>query len=182
MISGLRPVIVQDADDGTVLMLAWADDQALEATRSTSEAHFWSRSRDELWHKGATSGNVMAVVDISVDCDEDTLLYSVHPTGPACHTGRHSCFDRPDTVPTQVSLSLETLERIIAERAGSASVDESYTARCWLEGRVSRRQKWWRRPGRWPWPHCRRERMRWPVKLRICSTTCWSCCVLGACP
>lgn len=110
-------------------MLAWADDQALEATRSTSEAHFWSRSRDELWHKGATSGNVMAVVDISVDCDEDTLLYSVHPTGPACHTGRHSCFDRPDTVPTQVSLSLETLERIIAERAGSASVDESYTAR-----------------------------------------------------
>jgi len=133
MTGELRPVIVQDADDGTVLMLAWADEVALEATRSTGEAHFWSRSRKELWHKGATSGNVMPVVSISVDCDEDTLLYRVHPTGPACHTGQRSCFDGADTADV-AGLSLEALERIIAHRAASASPAESYTARLLEDG------------------------------------------------
>ena len=84
--------IVQDADSGDVLMLAWADDEALEATRRTGLAHFHSRSRDALWLKGATSGNTMAVQSISEDCDGDALLLKVRPAGPACHTGADTCF------------------------------------------------------------------------------------------
>ncbi|MGH2358164.1 MAG: bifunctional phosphoribosyl-AMP cyclohydrolase/phosphoribosyl-ATP diphosphatase HisIE [Candidatus Limnocylindria bacterium] len=124
----LRPVVVQDAADGTVLMLAWADASALKATRRSGQAHFWSRSRGRLWRKGETSGNVMHVESVATDCDEDALLYRVHPTGPACHTGRRSCFDADDRRPPPARLSLETLETIIAERA-PASTEESYTAR-----------------------------------------------------
>lgn len=91
---GLVPAIVQDADSGEVLMLAYMNDQALERTLATGQAHFWSRSRQELWHKGATSGNVQEVLDIRIDCDEDTLLLLVHPAGPACHTGNRTCFYR----------------------------------------------------------------------------------------
>ena len=89
---GLIPTIVQDADTGQVLMLAWMNAASLELTRQTGETHFWSRSRQELWHKGATSGNVQRVVELSLDCDGDTLLVKVHPAGPACHTGAVSCF------------------------------------------------------------------------------------------
>ncbi len=92
---GLIPAIVQDADTGQVLMLAYMNVEALQATLRTGETHFWSRSRQELWHKGATSGNTQTVVDLSVDCDADTLLVRVHPAGPACHTGRTTCFYRP---------------------------------------------------------------------------------------
>jgi phosphoribosyl-AMP cyclohydrolase len=90
--NGLIPTIVQDADSGQVLMLAYMNQEALQATLSSGETHFWSRSRQELWHKGATSGNVQRVVDVWVDCDGDTLLVRVHPAGPACHTGSVSCF------------------------------------------------------------------------------------------
>ncbi|HEC22047.1 MAG TPA: phosphoribosyl-AMP cyclohydrolase [Chloroflexi bacterium] len=75
-------------------MLAWMNAEALRLTRETGQAHFWSRSRRELWHKGATSGNIQHVVEIRVDCDADTLLLKVRPAGPACHTGEISCFFR----------------------------------------------------------------------------------------
>jgi phosphoribosyl-ATP pyrophosphohydrolase/phosphoribosyl-AMP cyclohydrolase len=88
----LRAAIVQDADDGRVLMLAWMDDEALRLTRETGEAWFWSRSREQLWRKGETSGNVLAVEEIRDDCDGDALLVRVRPAGPACHTGSTSCF------------------------------------------------------------------------------------------
>jgi phosphoribosyl-ATP pyrophosphohydrolase/phosphoribosyl-AMP cyclohydrolase len=92
--SGLVPAIVQDADSGEVLTLAYMNRQSLELTLSTGQTHFWSRSRQELWHKGATSGNYQDVVALRVDCDEDAILVLVHPCGPACHTGERSCFYR----------------------------------------------------------------------------------------
>jgi phosphoribosyl-AMP cyclohydrolase / phosphoribosyl-ATP pyrophosphohydrolase len=126
---GLLPVVVQDADSGEVLMLAYANDEALVATERTGDAHFWSRSRDELWRKGATSGNVLHIVDISTDCDADALRYRVHPSGPACHTGSRSCFPPPAP-----RFDLARLEAIVAERA-SADPAESYTARLLATGR-----------------------------------------------
>ena len=91
---GLITAVAQDIDTGQVLMVAWMTDEALQKTAETGEAHFWSRSRQELWHKGATSGNVLHVQEVRVDCDADTLLLLVRPTGPACHTGEVSCFYR----------------------------------------------------------------------------------------
>ena len=93
--NGLMPVIVQDASTSQVLMLAYMNEAALKLTLQTGETHFWSRSRHELWHKGATSGNMQKVVDIKLDCDCDALLVSVHPLGPACHTGQMTCFHNP---------------------------------------------------------------------------------------
>lgn len=95
---GLLPVVVQDASDGTVLMLAYADRQALERTLATGEGHYFSRSRQRLWRKGETSGNVQAVREVLYDCDADALLYKVDQTGAACHTGERSCFHRSLTV------------------------------------------------------------------------------------
>ena len=92
--SGLIPAIVQDAETNEVLMLAYMNQESLQLTMEKGETVFWSRSRTELWHKGATSGNVQKVVEISVDCDQDTLLIRVHPAGPACHTGNQTCFYR----------------------------------------------------------------------------------------
>jgi phosphoribosyl-AMP cyclohydrolase len=91
---GLVPAVVQDASTGQVLMVAWMNAEALRLTLATGETHFWSRSRGELWHKGATSGNTQAVTGVYVDCDGDTLLVQVQPAGPACHTGAVSCFFR----------------------------------------------------------------------------------------
>jgi phosphoribosyl-ATP pyrophosphohydrolase/phosphoribosyl-AMP cyclohydrolase len=88
----LRAAVVQDAGTGDVLMLAWMDDEALERTRETGEAHFWSRSRRQLWRKGETSGNTLAVEELRDDCDGDAILLRVRPNGPACHTGSESCF------------------------------------------------------------------------------------------
>jgi phosphoribosyl-ATP pyrophosphohydrolase/phosphoribosyl-AMP cyclohydrolase len=88
----LKPAIVQDADSGRILMLAYMDAEAERLTRETGEAWFWSRSRAELWHKGETSGNTLAVVELRDDCDGDALLLRVRPAGPACHTGSVSCF------------------------------------------------------------------------------------------
>ncbi len=91
---GLVPAIVQDNKTGQVLMMAWMNAAALRLTQETGQAHFWSRSRKELWHKGATSGNFMNVREIWADCDADTLLLKADPAGPACHTGQRSCFYR----------------------------------------------------------------------------------------
>ena len=91
---GLIAAVVQDAATGEVLMVAWMNDEALHLTQTTGETHFWSRSRGELWHKGATSGNVQRVREIRYDCDGDALLLLVEPDGPACHTGAVSCFYR----------------------------------------------------------------------------------------
>lgn len=88
----LMPAIVQDADSGRVLMLAWMDEEALRLTRETGEAWFWSRSRERLWRKGETSGNTLAVEQLRDDCDGDALLLRVRPAGPTCHTGAASCF------------------------------------------------------------------------------------------
>lgn len=92
---GLIPAILQDATTGQVLMMAWMNAEALHLTQQTGEAHFYSRSRQALWHKGATSGNVMRVRSIIADCDYDVLLLQVDPAGPACHTGAQSCFHNP---------------------------------------------------------------------------------------
>ena len=92
--NGLVPAIVQDAETNEVLMLAYMNAESLRLTVETGETYFWSRSRQELWHKGATSGNVQRVVEVRVDCDADTLLIRVHPAGPACHTGNQTCFYR----------------------------------------------------------------------------------------
>ncbi len=91
---GLIPAVVQDADSGAVLTLAYMNQTSLQQTLSIGQTVFWSRSRQELWHKGATSGNYQNVVDIRIDCDADALLLRVRPVGPACHTGEHSCFYR----------------------------------------------------------------------------------------
>jgi len=92
--NGLVPAIVQDADTNEVLMMAYINAESLRLTLEKGEAHFWSRSRGELWHKGATSGNVQRVVEVRVDCDADALLIRVLPAGPACHTGEPTCFFR----------------------------------------------------------------------------------------
>jgi phosphoribosyl-AMP cyclohydrolase len=91
---GLIPAVVQEAATGQVLMVAWMNAHALRLTRETGQAHFWSRSRRELWHKGATSGNFLTIDEIWIDCDADTLLLKVRAAGPACHTGERSCFFR----------------------------------------------------------------------------------------
>ena len=91
---GLVPTIIQDANTNEVLMMAYMNQESLRLTLEKDETVFWSRSRDELWHKGATSGNIQKVVEIKVDCDADALLIRVRPTGPACHTGERSCFYR----------------------------------------------------------------------------------------
>ncbi len=90
--NGLVPVVAQDADTGDVLTLAYANREAVEKTLSTGEAHYYSRSRQELWRKGATSGNTQRVTEARLDCDADALLYRVEPRGPACHTGEKTCF------------------------------------------------------------------------------------------
>ncbi len=94
---GLIPAVVQDASTLEVLMVAWMNEESFKLTMATGETHFWSRSRQALWHKGATSGNIQSVNEIRYDCDQDTLLLLVTPAGPACHTGMNSCFYRTAT-------------------------------------------------------------------------------------
>lgn len=126
---GLLPVVVQDVASGAVLMLAWANREALERTRESGRATFWSRSRGELWEKGATSGNFLTVVEAVADCDRDSLLLRVRPAGPACHTGARSCFE-----PNPATLELGWLAQVIAGRRG-ADPETSYTARLFASGR-----------------------------------------------
>lgn len=134
---GLAPAIVQDAMDGRVLMLAWMDREAVQATVATGEVHFHSRSRDRLWRKGETSGNVLRLVDLALDCDADALLVTVDPVGPTCHRGTRSCFDAdgaPGERTTQGFAWLETLWDTIESRAASRP-EGSYTVRL-LDGGV----------------------------------------------
>jgi phosphoribosyl-AMP cyclohydrolase / phosphoribosyl-ATP pyrophosphohydrolase len=123
----LTPCIVQDARTGEVLTLAYVNDEALRRTRETGEMWFWSRSRQELWHKGETSGNVQRLKALRYDCDDDAYLALVEPAGPACHTGRRTCFYRGEMEPLPVE-AMPALERTIRERAGASPAD-SYTAR-----------------------------------------------------
>jgi phosphoribosyl-ATP pyrophosphohydrolase/phosphoribosyl-AMP cyclohydrolase len=125
---GLVPCVVQDWRSGEVLTVAYMNAEALKQTRRSGEMHFWSRSRQELWHKGATSGNIQKLRAISYDCDADALLALVEPAGPACHTGERSCFHRGDSEAERAPFAtLPTLERTIAQRA-AAKPDGSYTA------------------------------------------------------
>jgi phosphoribosyl-ATP pyrophosphohydrolase/phosphoribosyl-AMP cyclohydrolase len=123
---GLVPCVVQDWRTGEVLTLAYMNDEALRRTRETGETWFWSRSREELWHKGETSGNVQRVRALRYDCDWDAVLALVEPAGPACHTGERTCFHNGDLVPAPHE-ALPALERVIAERARDAPAG-SYTA------------------------------------------------------
>jgi len=123
---GLLPCVVQDWRTGEVLTLAWMNAEALARTRETGEMHFWSRSRQELWHKGATSGNVQRLRALRYDCDGDALLALVEPAGPACHTGERTCFHRGD-LELAPHEALPALERTIAARR-SERPDGSYTS------------------------------------------------------
>jgi len=125
--SELKAAIVQDAGTGRVLMLAWMDEEALRRTRESGEAWFWSRSRQEYWHKGATSGSTLAVEELREDCDGDAILLRVHPNGPACHTGAESCF-------------APWLWRRVAERAKERP-EGSYVARLLADGPSAAAQK-----------------------------------------
>jgi phosphoribosyl-ATP pyrophosphohydrolase/phosphoribosyl-AMP cyclohydrolase len=140
---GLAPAIVQDAADGRVLMLAWMDAEAVAATLATGDVHFHSRSRDKLWRKGETSGNVLRLVSLAADCDADALLVTAQPTGPTCHRGTRTCFD-PEGSPATATQPpeagaegfgwLESLWSTIAARA-AARPPGSYTAQL-LDGGV----------------------------------------------
>jgi phosphoribosyl-ATP pyrophosphohydrolase/phosphoribosyl-AMP cyclohydrolase len=118
------PAIVQDALNGRVLMLGWMDDEALSLTRSTGEVHFWSRSRQRLWKKGETSGNVLTLVEIKGDCDADAWLVRAIPRGPTCHTGSTSCFGSDGAEPA--ASELESLMRTIESRKSQAPGTRSY--------------------------------------------------------
>ena len=145
--TGLVPAVVQDAADGRVLMVAYVDAEALAATLATGQVHFHSRSRDALWRKGETSGNVLGLVDLAVDCDGDALLFQVDPQGPTCHRNTRSCFDPVESAsgsettadvgtgrqPVQGFAWLETLWATIDRRAG-ADPATSYTARLLAAG------------------------------------------------
>jgi phosphoribosyl-ATP pyrophosphohydrolase/phosphoribosyl-AMP cyclohydrolase len=124
----LTPAIVRDANSGAVLTLAWMNDESLAKTRETGETWFWSRSRNELWHKGATSGNTQRVVHIATDCDADALVVTVEPSGPACHTGTVSCFE--DVPPLPLERLMSVLQSRFDERP-----EGSYSASLFNRGR-----------------------------------------------
>ena len=132
--NGLVPCVTQDWSTGEVLTLAYMNAEAVERTLETGEMHFWSRSRQELWHKGETSGNVQRLRALRFDCDGDALLALVEPQGPACHTGERTCFHRAlggDGVATHEALP--ALARTLAERRRDMH-DDSYTARLFRAG------------------------------------------------
>lgn len=130
----LIPAIVRDARSGAILTLAYMNDESLQKTIDSGETWFWSRSRNELWHKGATSGNTQRVVHIAHDCDDDALVVSVIPAGPACHTGAESCFDGIPPPPLQ-QLEATLRDRFAKRPAGS------YTATLFEKGRNAIAQK-----------------------------------------
>jgi len=142
--SGLLPVVAQDASSGDVLMLAYVNREALQRTLEASEAHYYSRSRGELWHKGATSGNTQRVREVRYDCDGDALLYRVESAGPACHTGERSCFFRTlgeeGSVPVEgraevagIGAVMGLLQRVVDERLRSLP-EGSYVAKLHRRG------------------------------------------------
>lgn len=123
---GLLPCVAQDSVSGEVLMLAYVNAEAVQLTRATGELHLWSRSRRQIWRKGETSGNAMAVKALRVDCDGDALLALVQPAGPACHTGQRTCFHRGQLDPPAAFETLPELERTLASRAAERPAG-SYT-------------------------------------------------------
>ena len=139
--NGLVPVVVQDATTNEVLTLAYANREAVEKTLATGEAHFYSRSRDELWRKGETSGNTQRVVEVRLDCDGDALLYRVDPAGPACHTGERTCFftslsgqgETPAKEEPHLGRTLTRLAGTIKERHEEMP-EGSYTAKLFDRG------------------------------------------------
>jgi phosphoribosyl-ATP pyrophosphohydrolase/phosphoribosyl-AMP cyclohydrolase len=132
---GLAPAVVQDATSGRVLTLAWMSRASLELTLERGETWFWSRSRGELWRKGATSGNTQAVRAVTLDCDDDALLVLVDQTGVACHTGAVTCFHAPlGGEAAEPFTALADLEGVVAERAEAADPESSYTARLLAKG------------------------------------------------
>ena len=135
---GLVPAIVQDAATGTVLMLAWMDREAIDATRATGEVHFHSRSRGALWKKGETSGNVLHAVSMAVDCDGDALLVKAHPKGPVCHTGTATCWGDDQSEPLARTLSL--LAALLRERKRDLPLG-SYSAELFRKGTGAVAQK-----------------------------------------
>src|SRR4051795_12231650 len=126
---GLVPVIVQDWRTGEVLTLAYANAEAVRRTRESGELHLYSRSRQEQWHKGATSGNTQAVRALRLDCDADAVLALVEPAGPACHTGDRTCFHNGDVQTVAPHEAMAALERTVADRRAAGDTTESYTAR-----------------------------------------------------
>jgi phosphoribosyl-AMP cyclohydrolase / phosphoribosyl-ATP pyrophosphohydrolase len=132
---GLAPAIVQDATSGRVLTLAWLNRESLQRTIDEGQTWFWSRSRQELWHKGATSGNTQTVRSIRLDCDGDAVTILVDPAGPACHTGADTCFEQALTGTVEAPFAaIADLTRVIADRANDADQDSSYTARLLAKG------------------------------------------------
>jgi phosphoribosyl-ATP pyrophosphohydrolase/phosphoribosyl-AMP cyclohydrolase len=124
----LTPAIVRDANSGAILTLAYMNEESLAKTRETGETWFWSRSRNELWHKGATSGNTQRVVHIASDCDDDALVVTVEPNGPACHNGTFSCF--PDVPPLPLDRLMTVLRSRFEERP-----ENSYSSSLFNRGR-----------------------------------------------
>jgi phosphoribosyl-ATP pyrophosphohydrolase/phosphoribosyl-AMP cyclohydrolase len=135
---GLVPAIVQDAGTGTVLMLAWMDRDAIEATERTGEVHFHSRSRDALWRKGETSGNTLHAIDLRADCDGDALLVRAHPKGPVCHTGTATCWG--DDPATPLARTISELAALLRERRRDLP-EGSYSAELFKKGRGAIAQK-----------------------------------------
>ena len=140
---GLAPAICQDAATGQVLTLAWVNEESLRLTLEKGTVHFWSRSRRELWHKGATSGNYLHLVSARLDCDADALVFIVRPDGPACHTNRMSCFFNEVPVPEREDGEedfdfdqnlLESVYRLILTRKEAGDTDSSYVARLYARG------------------------------------------------
>jgi phosphoribosyl-ATP pyrophosphohydrolase/phosphoribosyl-AMP cyclohydrolase len=133
---GLIPAVVQDSDSGAVLMVAYMNRESLEKTLSTGEVHFWSRSRQAIWRKGETSANVLQLRAIVADCDLDCLLVRAEPAGPACHTGRRSCFFEPlagEAPSSELGDALGRLSRVVRER-DLARPEGSYTAELLTKG------------------------------------------------
>lgn len=128
LVYGLVPAIVRDAKSGAILTLAYMNEESLAKTRESGETWFWSRSRNELWHKGATSGNTQRVVHIAEDCDSDALVVTVEPSGPACHTGAFSCFSDVPALP------LDRLMSVLRDRYDKRP-EGSYSAYLFNEGR-----------------------------------------------
>lgn len=138
--AGLLPAIVQDAKTGKVLMLGYMNREALDATLNTQRVTFYSRSKQRLWTKGETSGHVLNLVSMNVDCDQDTLLITANPIGPTCHNGTQSCFGDEDLTIAERFAFLGQLESVIAQRI-SEKPEGSYTARIWEKGVTRMAQK-----------------------------------------
>ncbi len=139
--AGLAPAVCQDAGTGEVLTLAWVNEESLRLTLEKGTVHFWSRSRQELWHKGATSGNYLRLVSARLDCDCDALVFIVRPDGPACHTNRMSCFFNEVTGSGENEAGfdfdhnlLESVYRLILARKEAGDVEASYVARLFAGG------------------------------------------------